>query len=159
MDFKITGQGMDFLVGKTSVSLLDDIPLIELSYNISSPLMKFLKAVFDYSLALFILLFVYPFIYLLSKLSSRKTEFRNFILQVPLVFTGKVSFVGPKNTSAGINLYLGKRGLTGLWYIETPEEGEMEKLDLYYAKNQNIWFDLEILGKTVNIMWDDRHNG
>jgi len=159
VEFKVTGQGMDFLVGKTSVSMLDDIPLIELSYNISSPLMRFLKTGFDYSLALLILLFVYPFIYLFFRLSRKRTEFRNFILQVPQVFSGKVSFVGPRTASTGSNLYLGKKGITGLWYIENPDEEEKEKIDLFYARNQNVWLDLEILGKTLNIMWGRKHNG
>jgi O-antigen biosynthesis protein len=75
VEFKVTGQSMDFLVGKTSVSILDDMPLIELHYNISAPHMKFLKAMFDYTAAAAVLLFLYPFIYLYFRLSSKKTEF------------------------------------------------------------------------------------
>jgi O-antigen biosynthesis protein len=159
VDFKVTGQSMDFIVGKTSVSILNEVPLIELSYNISSPLMKFLKASFDYITAAAVLLLVYPFIYLYSKLSNKKSEFTEFILKVPEIFTGKVSFVGPKNPSHYKNLYLGKKGLTGLWYIEESDGSETEKLDLFYAKNQNIWLDLEILGKSINNMWGEKHNG
>jgi O-antigen biosynthesis protein len=159
VDFKVTGQSMDFLVGKTSVSMLDDVPLIELSYNISSPLMKFLKASFDYLAAAGVLLFVYPFIYLYSKLSNKNSDFRNFILRVPEIYTGRVSFVGPLNPARYKNLYMGKKGLTGLWYIEESEGSEMEKLDIFYAKNQNIWLDLEILGKSINRMWEGKHNG
>jgi O-antigen biosynthesis protein len=159
VDFKITGQSMDFLVGKTSVSVLEEVPLIELSYSISSPLMKFLKALFDYTAAVLVLLFVYPFIYLYSRLSRKETDFRKFILSVPEIFTGKVSFVGPQNPSRYKNLYMGKRGLTGLWFIEDPGSGEVDKLDIFYAKNQNIWLDLEILGKSINRMWEGKHNG
>ena len=37
------------------------------------------------------------------------------------------------------------------------EENEAnDKLDIYYAKNQNIWLDLEILGKTLNKMWSKK---
>jgi O-antigen biosynthesis protein len=159
VDFKVTGQSMDFLVGKTSVSMLDEVPLIEFSYNITSPLMKFLKGLFDYTAAAGILLFVYPFIYLYSKLGNKDTDFIKFILGVPEIFTGKVSLVGPKNPSRYKNLYLGKKGLTGLWYIEDSDGSEMEKLDIFYAKNQNVWLDLEILGKSINYMWGGKHNG
>jgi lipopolysaccharide/colanic/teichoic acid biosynthesis glycosyltransferase len=77
-------------------------------------------------------------------------------LRVPSIFTGKVSFVGPKDSSGYNDLYLGKKGLTGLWYIENIEQKDEEKLDILYAKNQNIWFDLEILAKSLNKMLTKR---
>ncbi len=153
VEFKIIGNNLDFLVGKTSVSFLDDLSLFDIQYNISNPLHKIIKSVFDYTIALLVLFFIYPFIYLTSKLNKKKSDFRNFILNVPLVFSGKVSFVGPRSGSNLNNLYLGKKGITGYWYIENSEGGNSEKLDILYAKNQNIWLDLEILGKTLNKMW------
>ena len=155
-EFKIIGNSLDFLVGKTSVSFLDDISLFDIQYNISNPLHKIIKFIFDYIMALFVLFFIYPFIYLTSKLSKKKSDFKNFILSVPLIFSGKVSFVGPRSGSNSNNLYLGKKGITGYWYIENSEGGNNEKLDILYAKNQNIWLDLEILGKTLNKMWSKR---
>jgi len=154
VEFKLTGNDLDFLVGKTSVSILDDIPLIQINYNISNPLLKFIKSLFDYLFATFVLFFIYPFIYLTAKLNGKQSDFINFILSVPRIFSGKVSFVGPKNPKENANLYLGKKGLTGLWYIESTEDSE--KLDIFYAKNQNIWLDLEIIGKTLNKMLGTR---
>jgi GT2 family glycosyltransferase len=163
VEFKLIGNDLDFLVGKTSVSILDDIPLFQISYNISNPLLKFIKSLFDYLVGAIVLFFIYPFIYLTAKLNRKhrpsgraeeKSDFINFILNVPSIFSGKVSFVGPKNPKENTNLYLGKKGLTGLWYIESAEDSE--KLDIFYAKNQNIWLDLEILGKTLNKMWGTR---
>jgi O-antigen biosynthesis protein len=118
--------------------------------------MKFFKAVFDYMLALLVLFLVYPFIYLTAKVSSRNSDFSNFILKVPSVLSGKMSFVGPRDPSRYKDLYLGKKGLTGLWYIENVEKKDEEKLDILYAKNQNIWFDLEILAKSLNKMLTKR---
>ena len=155
-EFKIIGNNLDFLIGKGSVSVLDEIPLIEIKYNITSPVMKFFKVLFDYTLALFVLFLVYPFIYLTAKLSSRNSDLRNFILRVPAVLSGKMSFVGPRDPSRYQDLYLGKKGLTGLWYIENVETKDEEKLDILYAKNQNIWFDLEILAKSLNKMLTKR---
>ena len=51
-EFKIIGNNLDFLIGKASVSVLDEIPLIEIKYNITNPVMKFFKALFDYTLGL-----------------------------------------------------------------------------------------------------------
>ncbi len=156
VEFNLIGNNLDFIVGKTSVSMLDDIPLIQISYNISNPLLKFIKSLFDYILGALVLFFIYPFIYFITKVSKKQTTFRKFILSVPQVFTGKVSFVGPQKAESNGNLYLGKKGLTGLWFTENTDERDYEKLDISYAKNQNVWLDLEILGKTLNKMWNTR---
>ncbi|HVO74184.1 MAG TPA: sugar transferase, partial [Ignavibacteriaceae bacterium] len=153
VEFKLIDTNLNFIVGKTSVTMMDDMPIIDITNNISRPLFRFIKAVFDYSAGLFVLFFIYPFIYLIVKLTNKRNNFRDFILNVPLIFSGKASFVGPDENSARDNLYLGKRGLTGFWFIENMEGGDRKKLDLYYAKNQNIWLDMEILGKTINKMW------
>jgi GT2 family glycosyltransferase len=156
IEFKIIGNSLDFLVGKASVTLLDDMSLFDVQYNISNPVFKFIKKFFDIILSVAVLFFVYPFIYLSDRLGKRKTDFKEFILKVPLILSGKASFVGPKETNNINNLYLGKKGLTGYWYIENSEGGDTEKLNILYAKNQNIWLDLEILGKTLNKMWGKR---
>ena len=153
VDFKIVGSDMNFVVGKSSVSMLDNIPLVEVTYNISSTSVRFLKMIFDYCLSFLVLISIYPFIYLLAKLSKKHTDFQKLILSVPSILTGKKSFVGPKKSISIGNVDLGKEGLTGLWYIDDGTFSDSEKLDFYYAKNQNIWLDLEILGKTLNKMW------
>ena len=155
VDFKIVGSDMNFVVGKSSVSMLDDIPLVEVNYNISSPSVRTLKIIFDYILSVSVLFSLYPFIYLSSKLSGKQTDFRKFILSVPSILSGKKSFVGPKKSVSFGNLDLGKTGLTGLWYIDDGTFSDSEKLDFYYVKNQNIWLDLEILGKTLIKMWSE----
>jgi GT2 family glycosyltransferase len=156
VEFKLVGNNLDFIVGKTSVSMLEDMPLVEINYNISRPLLKMIKSVFDRILAAAVLFFIYPFIYLKVKMSKKQKDFSEFILKVPYVFIGKQSFVGPENSEEKGKLYRGKKGLTGLWYIENSEGLDKNKLDIFYAKNQNIWLDLEILGKTLNKMWIKR---
>ncbi len=155
VEFKLVGNNLDFLVGKTSVSILDDMPLIEINYNISQPMMKVFKSGFDFVLASIVLIFIFPFIYLIVKVTKKQTEFRKFILKVPQIIIRKMSFVGPQSPS-NKNLYLGKQGLTGFWYIENKDSVDNDKLNIMYAKNQNIWLDLEILGKTLNKMWGNR---
>jgi GT2 family glycosyltransferase len=156
VEFKLVGNNLDFIVGKTSVSMLEDLPMIEINYNISRPLLKFIKSLFDFAMASVVLFFIYPFIYLTVKMSKKQTDFRKFILNVPNVFKGRQSFVGPEKNEEKTNLYLGKKGLTGFWYIENSEGVDKNKLDIFYAKNQNIWLDMEIIGKSLNKMWISR---
>jgi hypothetical protein len=153
VDFKIVGSDMNFVVGKSSVSMLDDIPLVEVNYNISNPTVQTIKIIFDFGLAFSVLFSFYPFIYFITKLSGKETDFRKLVLSVPSVISGKNSFVGPKKPLTFENEVLGKAGLTGLWYIDEGTFTDSQKLDFYYVKNQNIWLDLEILGKTLNKMW------
>jgi O-antigen biosynthesis protein len=153
VDFKIVGSDMNFVIGKSSVSMLDDIPLVEVNYNISNPTVQMIKLIFDFTLAILVLFSFYPFIYFITKLSGKETDFRKLILSVPAVITGNNSFVGPKKPLTFENEVLGKAGLTGLWYIDEAAFTDSQKLDFYYVKNQNIWLDLEILGKTLNKMW------
>lgn len=152
VDFLVAGSEMDYLVGKSSVSVMENIPLLKVNYNISSHYSKITKRVFDLILSIPILLFVYPFIYLTSKFAKGKSDFVNFVLGVPSVFIGKKSFVGPRFSSYYHDLFLGKTGLTGLWFTELinrTDEEEINKLNIYYARNQSVWLDLEIIGKTL----------
>lgn len=157
VEFMVAGKELDYLVGKSSIAMLDDIPLLKVQYNISSLFHRITKKMFDFILSLIlILLCIYPFIYLIQKFTSKKSDFIRFILGVLQVLKGEKSFVGPQRLSYHNGLYIGKTGLTGLWYVENITEEdheEMKSLDLFYAKNQNIWLDLEILGRTISKMF------
>lgn len=109
VDFKIVGSDMNFVVGKGSVSMLDDIPLVEVNYNISNPTVRTLKIIFDYAISIPVLFTLYPVIILISKLTGKKTEFRKFILSIPSVISGKCSLVGPKNLSCWKVIIWGKQ--------------------------------------------------
>jgi GT2 family glycosyltransferase len=155
VEFLVAGTELDYLVGKSSVTMLDNIPLLKVHYNISETTHKVIKSVFDISFSLMLLL-LYPFVKLFSFI-KKGSDFVEFILATPLVLMRKKSFVGPQKLS-NKNLFLGKPGLTGLWYIEKrkePNKRVFEKLDVYYAKNQNIWLDLEIIGKSFSKMFFD----
>ena len=155
-EFLVAGKELDYLVGKSSIIMLDDIPLLKVQYNISSYFHRASKQIFDILLASIILFLVYPFIYLFQTLSSKKSKFTQFILGIPSVLIGKKSFVGPRDNSYHGDLYVGKTGLTGFWFVENFLENdtqETKKMDIFYAKNQSIWLDLEILGKTLSRMF------
>ncbi len=156
VEFKIAGNNLDFIVGKTAVTMLDDMPVIDLNYNISQPQLKFIKTLFDYSITIPSLFLIYPFIFFKSKLVNKHSDFTKFVLGFPKVISRKVSLVGPNKSVANEENILGKTGLTGYWYIENDNSEELEKLNFYYAKNQNIWLDLEILAKSLNKMWSNK---
>jgi len=153
VEFKIVGSNLDFIVGKTAVTMLDDMPVIELDYNISKPQMILIKKFFDLSIVLPSLFLIYPFIFFKSKLSSRQSDFSKFIIGFPRVFIGRASLIGPPDCEKSKNNIFGKTGLTGYWYIENNNPDELEKMNFYYAKNQSIWLDIEILVKSLNKMW------
>ncbi len=153
VDFLVSGEEHDYLVGKSSITVLKDVPLLKVHYNISSITHKLTKSAFDYTFGIFVLIFLYPLMYILSKIANSNSKFVEMVLEVPKVLSGKKSFVGPKAAQFYSGLYLGKPGLTGLWYtdlFDQTDSVEMNKLDLYYAKNQNIWLDIEIIGKTLS---------
>lgn len=148
VEFRMAGDNLDFIIGKSAVSLLDDMPMVELTYNITQTKHRFVKRVLDLILSVLILFFIYPFIFCIDKLSKRTSGFREAILKTPSVLAGTMSFVGPRIHQKDRPVFLGKPGITGLWYTESEQDEQAEKLDMFYAKNQSIWLDLEILGKT-----------
>lgn len=151
VEFKLAGSNLDFLVGKSSVYLLEDIPFIEITYNISQLGHRFIKRCFDLFFGFLLLFFFYPFFYKKNKTVKSHSGFADFILAVPSVIKGKCSFVGPKENHTS-DLFLGKQGLTGIWFTDSENEENLEKLDIFYAKNQNIWLDLEIISKTFFLL-------
>ncbi len=155
VDFSVSGSEHDFLVGKSSITMLEDIPLLKIHYNISSYSHKLLKNLMDLFISIPVLLLIYPFIYSFAKLSGTKNKLSEFVISMPSVVFGKKSLVGPSTIGNSTNLYLGKEGLTGIWFtegIDLKDKKEVEKLNIFYARNQSIWLDFEILGKSLTKM-------
>jgi len=94
---------------------------------------------------------LYPFLFLKKNLLKRNSPTTDFVLEIPKVVKGELSFVGPKENVTS-NLFLGKRGITGIWFTDAENKENLEKMDIFYAKNQNIWLDLEILSKTFFLL-------
>jgi hypothetical protein len=146
--FHLADKNYDFIISKKDVLELNELPLIEIEYNISMPVHRFIKRAFDILLGIFLLFTLYP-IFLIRYLVSKKW---NNLLYLFKVLGGKYSFVGRPIGSRETNIYLGKPGLTGIVQINENKnlsEEDIERLNIYYAKNQNIWLDIEILIKTI----------
>jgi len=163
VNFRLVPTSLEVIIGKTHIDELDDIPLVDIDYNIDRPMNRFSKRLFDLVVSGLLLVSTYPIILLKQKLGARQSEFEKKILLVPKVVRSEMSLVGPpefslgfsRNGSAPSHAYLGKVGLTGLVQVNyrddlTPEE--VEKYNLYYAKNQSLILDLEILTKSFLLL-------
>jgi len=150
VEFQITGGESDFMVSKSEVSILNEIQLFEVNYNIGFPLHKIIKKSFDILFSLFILFFLFPFLFVIKLFSGKESGFYTFVKGLWRVLTGECSVVGPKEEAQKGEPWLGKQGLTGFWFTDMDEDEDSAKSDIFYAKNQNIWLDLEIIGKTFN---------
>ena len=166
VNFHLVPNTLEVIIGKGSVDSLNELPLVQISYNIEKSTNRSLKRLFDLSLSFLLLISIYPFLYFKKLVTG--TSRSQFVLQLPEVFSGHRSLVGPpesfqqvlgsnasgigaSHTPAG-SLYLGKPGLTGLIQLQgsrTLSEKEREQYNLYYAKNQSFALDVEILLKTM----------
>ncbi|HTX17039.1 MAG TPA: glycosyltransferase [Bacteroidota bacterium] len=160
VDFKLVPNSLEVIIGKTRVDQLDEIPFIEIQYNIDRTLNRLTKRVVDIIVSLLLLILCGPFVYFLRLFShSQPSAFSSAVLSLPKVLRGSMSLVGRPNqsdvasaaeTHAGI--YLGKPGITGIVQIhaDRPMSGEeREQYELYYAKNQSLMLDFEIFLKAV----------
>lgn len=148
VDFKVAGSNMQYLVGKTEVSLLDDIPLVELSYSLFNPANRIVKRMFDIAVAMIILFILRPFAALFMKKPGNPEEYKRIIKNTGAVLRGAWSVVGAKEPSEKEEQFIGKPGLTGLWFTEGEDSQNMEKLNIFYARNHSIWLDVEIVSQT-----------
>jgi len=166
VNFHLVPTTLEVIIGKGSVDSLNELPLVQITYNIEKTTNRALKRLFDVLVSLLLLISIYPFIYFKKVLTGNTRS--NYILLLPSVLSGRRSLVGPPETSHQIGsgpgkdlavrqghigtLYLGKPGLTGLIQLQrnrSLSDQEREQYNLYYAKNQSLALDTEILLKTM----------
>lgn len=151
--FKIVPTGNDLILSKLH-SNINDLSLVEIEYNIKNKMNIFLKRLFDIIVSFLMIITIYPFIVLYYKAKKGNiSKHTSKLLMLPGVLTGKYSLVGiPVWYEAKGKEYLGKKGLTGiiqLNHFEGINDEEMMNYNIFYAKNQNLKMDLEILLKTI----------
>lgn len=145
VEFLLSANSLDYLIGKNNVSLIPDVELIKFKYNILNLNHKTIKRILDFLLAFFTIILTPILIVILPRKVTRKIYY-NLIE----ILRGNISFVGTRVAKS--NEYLGKKGITGYWYILDTASDPMEedKMDLYYAKNQNVFMDFNIIIKSIN---------
>lgn len=166
VNFRLVPSSLEVIIGKASIDHLDNIPLVEIAYNIDRPMNKLTKRLFDVLVSAFLLIAVYPLAMMMGILRKHESPAAKNLSMVPKVLSGELSLVGqPLNLPASLlhslngkspGVYLGKKGITGL--VQLNQQGELtdeeiENYILYYAKNQSLILDLEILFKSLHMMW------
>ena len=163
VNFRLVPNSLEAIIGKASIDELDTLPLVAIEYNIHKTTNRLVKRMFDIGLALVFMILLYPWKILSMIIAGKKEDQRSWILLLPKVLAGSLSFVGlPREEPAdahrdGIGLngrasYLGPTGLTGLAQLyrrDRMEAEELESAKLYYARNQSLILDFEILLKSV----------
>jgi len=167
VNFRLVPNSLEAIIGKTSIDELDTLPLVEIEYNIHKAVNRVVKRAFDIIGSSMLLVLVYPWVFLHRSFGGRKGPGRlaASVLLLPHVFLGRLSFVGLPMSGGSEPLsgaqaslvndraaYLGPEGLTGIVQInmrEGLEQEEIEKYKLYYAKNQSLTLDLEIIAKSL----------
>ena len=152
VNFRLVPNNLEVIIGKPSIDQLDEIPFIEIDYNIGKLGNRFVKRLFDVLFSLFFLISIAHFVYFITVFSKKPAiGFKKAILQLPSVLIGSMSIVGYFSTPQR-NMFSGKPGITGLIHIQngnTLKVEEKEQYDLYYAKNQSLMLDLEIILKSL----------
>ncbi len=169
VNFRLVPNSLEAIIGKTRIDQLDNIPLVDIEYNIHRSVNRVAKRMFDICVSVLLFCFAYPFAYFGRKMKGEKNLGRvaTQILLLPKVFLGSLSIVGRPLTDSDTtalpgrdkralqSLYLGPVGLTGLVQINRRdglEPEEVERYKLYYAKNQSLVLDLEIIAKSLLLL-------
>jgi GT2 family glycosyltransferase/lipopolysaccharide/colanic/teichoic acid biosynthesis glycosyltransferase len=159
VNFRLVPSSMDVIIGKTHIDVLDDIPLVEIDYNINRIRNKVVKRTFDIFMSSILMIITWPLSIIHRSGVKDRSGITEWYRLLPRVLKGEMSIVGPQSDTAGplvagskrTDLFLGKTGITGLVQINRRTDltlEEVEKYNLYYAKNQSLVLDIEILLKT-----------
>jgi lipopolysaccharide/colanic/teichoic acid biosynthesis glycosyltransferase len=174
VNVKIVPKNLNYILGKSSVDKIEDIPLIEVDYNLFHFGNRFGKRLFDIFTAALILLVASPVIfpyayirrchlYCRKYLGREGSDFSGWIFEsrnhkrinpklevYPLLFSvlkGDMSIVGSELLSANPNdrRLRCKPGLTGLFQLqENHLPNEVDKQNYEYYYMQNHSFFLDI---------------
>jgi len=153
ISFKLVPTEDDLILSKLH-SKVDELTLIEIEYNINNKINIFIKQIFDILVSLILLVSIYPFVLIKLKIFKKElSKHTKKILLLPYVLSGRYSLVGIPVWYENQNKeFLGKIGLTGLiqiYHNSGMSKEEMDNYNLFYAKNQNLVLDFEILLKTI----------
>lgn len=172
--FKIVPNTLDYIIGKSNVEYLDNIPVVDVQLLYYTTWNRFAKRNFDLLLSTILLalltpLLIIPWLHTLRKRVDYKfytgeksyTTLRlgpignwvNLYTKLGYIFTGKISFVGaPMVPNRKESMLYYKHGLTGLRQYHESRSGPLEEgehFELHYLQNYSIWLDLDILAKTL----------
>ncbi len=164
VNYRLVPNSLEAIIGKTSIDDLETLPLVEIEYNLHKPGHRFMKRLMDIAVSTAGLVTLYPFVRVWHFLTKQKQKgaIVRAILLLPHVFLGKISLVGlplstlssasPGTENPPSDSYLGPVGIMGLVQIskrDDLEPEEIERYKIYYAKNQSLLLDIEIIVKSI----------
>lgn len=148
VNFKLVPDTMDVIIGRTYVDGLADVPFVDIDYNINRTRNRIAKRMFDLLFALAGIVILSPVL-----LSGRNSAMHRVFRKLPLVLKGKLSVVGRSEYyPQGADAIFGKVGVTGIVQLNRGQmlsAEEVERLYIYYARNQSVWLDIELIAKTA----------
>jgi GT2 family glycosyltransferase len=172
--FKIVPNTLDYIIGKSNVEYLDNIPVIDVQLLYYSTWNRFAKRNFDLILGASLFVLLTPFMIVPWLLTARKRvahkyyngeqshvtlrllpdgKWVNVYSKLAYIISGKISFVGaPMKPDHKASLLYYKHGLTGLRQYHESRSGPLEEgehFELHYLQNYSIWLDLDILAKSL----------
>ncbi|HLP18252.1 MAG TPA: sugar transferase, partial [Bacteroidota bacterium] len=157
VNFRLVPSTMEVIIGKASIDQLDDIPFVDIDYNIGRSGNKAVKRLADVFIMFILLICVAPFVYFLRLVvRGAFPDAARVFTFAPRILSGSMSLVGRDVQESGRSvhegIFLGKPGVTGLVQIQpsrTLTNEEKERYELYYAKNQSLLLDIEIMIKAL----------
>lgn len=175
--FKIVPNSLDYIIGKSNVEYLENIPVVDVQLPYYSTWNRFAKRNLDLLLSLPLFLLLFPFLLLpwLATAGKRKAyrfytgEDRffnlrllpeegfkgwvNFFSLLGYAIRGRISLVGaPLRPDRNDAFVYYRYGLTGLRQHHEARNGPIEegdRFELHYLQNYSVWLDLDILAKTL----------
>ncbi len=174
---RIVPDSLDYIVGKTNVDYLDDIPVMDINLPYFSRWNLFLKRIMDLSVSLPLLILLTPVLLLPVLIHRNKRtplrilvsdalthtislflpygshKWKNRYLLLWHVVAGRASIVGapivPDRKPRFANVKPGLTGFRQLSENRLYHEDEKQMHELYYLQNYSIWLDLDVLVKTL----------
>ncbi len=174
---RIVADSMDYIVGKTNVEYLDDLPVIDANLAYFSRWNLFMKRTLDLAVSTLLLILMTPLFLVPSlffhhrkkQLGIRLSDIRSFTIFLFLpykkyrwinrylllwnVWKGKVSLVGAPIIPGRLPHFANvKPGLTGFRQLSENKlyhEEEKQQHELYYLQNYSVWMDLDVIIKTL----------
>lgn len=176
VNFRIVPHELEYIVAKSSVDEIDEIPLLDIA-GVADPLDLMFKRAFDIIIAAIVILLTAPLV-LINMLAGGRLQKRSIIgqggrpVEVPFfdggiayfrnipsyfsILAGRLSLVGseiqPYTPHEQHATY--KPGLTGLVQLKSREKQkaltreEKDYYNLYYVKNQSLITDVQIIIKS-----------
>lgn len=153
VNFRLVPTSLEVIIGKTHIDRLGDLPFVQIEYRLHLLSNRFFKRLLDLAAGSALYLTLYPF----ARGAAGGSLLRRRLADLPKVLRGTMSLVGPTGAAngphpAGDPAYLGKPGLASLADLNghggMPAD-ERERYDVWYAKNQSLRLDVEILMKSL----------